>query len=1013
MVLNFSCKGKTKIFYLFQKGRLVYKGRSLFVVVFIIVFVISIASHQRPQNVVFSKYTRGLVENVAWGPGEIIAVSTTAGKVFVFDGNTGDILWEKYVGLVQELAWSPSGRLAVATRREVVIFDKDGAHNWSLKWPKPPGAGWEISEGEVSGIDWIDGDTLAVLVSRTIHVEVNRSEDGSVTYTLYHNYTLYAYREGEALWSVDVGGTERLAEPEDDFVQAGDGYLLVKIPDKVSLFNDVGESLWSKTVNTTIDFHAALGPGGHVAVSYWCGEEVLVKVYDPEGVENYSFKKCFVVERLAFTADGGLVTLCDDSLLFYGQDGGLEWSVRAGLYEIFEDASVSPGGKVAVSWYSNADFDVYHAGSKNYFTFKGSGVRVYSGGSVTQGLPGCRSAWSEENKLAVWCSGILWVYDDGRELWHRKFLGSVERVSFNYRGEMAVVVNPLSKPVFLDVDGRHVWNFSGDIDVYDAFYENNYLVLLGHDNENSYIMIYDADYDKVFEKRFGKQYLDEDYYELVVPAASVNGRGELALLTGGENLQSRLEIYNLTSGELMVEVEIGVGLKPLRVYWVGDDRIVFLTSGLAGVVSRNGTIIFKKEVVPPDIQFPDICMPDDDHVAILSDGTLSLYTIDSEKLWDYTYHIDRMTCGEGVIAAASYYVLYVLNIDGGELWRNPSFLQEEDAISMVKWHGDKLFVGTEKGKLLAYDVKGRNIFEKKLAPGISTVGWGPNDLLAVGTRGGLFVLDLKMLHKVTLEVRLPSDKFILEVDGQRFDGPNVRLELVKGLHKLRVEEKIVYEGCEYVFQGWSDGVRQNPRTINLNESLVLEARYSPKRCLVQARTSFSKIIGAGWYEYGSTAILKISETVVDFGNGTRAIFIGWNTGEKSPKISINVQGPVEIVAMWKKQYLVSVSSEHGNVVGGGWFDEGSTIRVGVKDTEVIEGDKRYVFAGWVVNGKEAGSERYIILKVTEPIIVEALWEEAGAAVRREGLSYMILLIGAVFVVGVLLVLGRKFMRKKK
>jgi hypothetical protein len=49
-------------------------------------------------------------------------------------------------------------------------------------------------------------------------------------------------------------------------------------------------------------------------------------------------------------------------------------------------------------------------------------------------------------------------------------------------------------------------------------------------------------------------------------------------------------------------------------------------------------------------------------------------------------------------------------------------------------------------------------------------------------------------------------------------------------------------------------------------------------------------------------------------------------------VKIDVTKPVQLVIAWRKQYYVKVSSDVDNVEGEGWYDEGSYVRLRLKET---------------------------------------------------------------------------------
>jgi uncharacterized repeat protein (TIGR02543 family) len=73
----------------------------------------------------------------------------------------------------------------------------------------------------------------------------------------------------------------------------------------------------------------------------------------------------------------------------------------------------------------------------------------------------------------------------------------------------------------------------------------------------------------------------------------------------------------------------------------------------------------------------------------------------------------------------------------------------------------------------------------------------------------------------------------------------------------------------------------------------------------------------------------------------------------SPKVSVQVSKPFNILAEWVTQYYLNVKSEPQNVVniiGEGWYDAGSRVSVEADTVIVLGKGIRAVFIEWVFDG---------------------------------------------------------------
>jgi len=184
-------------------------------------------------------------------------------------------------------------------------------------------------------------------------------------------------------------------------------------------------------------------------------------------------------------------------------------------------------------------------------------------------------------------------------------------------------------------------------------------------------------------------------------------------------------------------------------------------------------------------------------------------------------------------------------------------------------------------------------------------------------------------------------------------------------------------------------------------------RLTPLRLFyVEVVSSYGnvKISGApsqgysGWYKEGQKIVVE-AEQVVDYGNGTRRIFISWNGDfySTSPTVSINVDSPKRIVAKWKTQYLLTIISKHGNPQGGGWYDEGTEATITISTTKIKEVLYNKVFKGWRDQSGEiiATSPTYTFT-VNQPVTLTAVWDQEP--------NEIVILAGPALVIATVIVL---------
>lgn len=710
------------------------------------------------------------------------------------------------------------------------------------------------------------------------------------------------------------------------------------------------------------------------------------------------------IENLAFSSNNDIVVLTTGSLTVYNNMCGKRWSVS------FDESkpryfSVGPEGQIALTIIGYADYDVYYSGGKSYYTFAPTGIRIYSEGGVELSrLPGFWSSWSNEGLIASWYRGPLYVYQGKNLLWERAFLGSVRKVTV-FNDKIGVLVEPLGTPIVLSTDGETLWNFSGDMIVSDGYFQHGYFIVTGYDSERSYFYVYDSSFREVLSYR-SPSFKDKEYYEIIVPILALSEKGSMAAGIVVPTGTFQIKFYDFGGGSGNKTVVVGEDLKPLKLEWISGDRLLFVTDREAGLVSIDGNIVFRAKMGEDDKN--DACFLGGDKIAVLDEGRVKIYTLSGEKIWEDQFTTSLTSCTKGLLAKASYSTLEVVDNVGKVLWRDQI---HDDKITFLKWLGDRLVVSTLQGKLILYDSRGQKTFEDTIAPYINYVTMALKDILAVGTDGGLYLIRFKHSGKVFLKIRLLSEAFSVTVDGERYQGPVVSIKVGPGRHNVQVDEEVEQEKCIYRFDKWSDGVKSPARDINIQDNTTIEALYAPARCLVKAVSKYGHVYGGGWYAFGTIAKINVTDKVVDFDNGTRIVFDGWSTGEKSSMLEIKVEKGIEVEALWRKQYLVTVKSTVGEILGEGWYDSGDVARIELKETIVNKDGKEYVFKGWLINGESVGADQTVRVRVDRPLVVEARWEERETAGGRLPLEYMIMLFVLAILTGTYIFL--RFIRKRK
>ncbi|MBO3800410.1 MAG: PKD domain-containing protein [Candidatus Brockarchaeota archaeon] len=227
-----------------------------------------------------------------------------------------------------------------------------------------------------------------------------------------------------------------------------------------------------------------------------------------------------------------------------------------------------------------------------------------------------------------------------------------------------------------------------------------------------------------------------------------------------------------------------------------------------------------------------------------------------------------------------------------------------------------------------------------------------------------------------LEVTLTSNILGIEisVDGVKYSAPSTFQWFKKTVHNVSVLEIVEFtEGGRYFFKGWSDGVKNRTRTITVKENTSIIAIYEVQY-LFTCRTHPDNLT-SNWYPNGTVLNLSV-EPFIHVSYGERLAFKKWSDNTTDLTLSITVDKPGLIEALWCKQFLVKLNSPYGILQGGGWYDEEAVVKICVDPSIIeLENGTRRVFEAWIGEGKGSysGSDPTPIIVVKNQINETALW----------------------------------------
>jgi hypothetical protein len=116
--------------------------------------------------------------------------------------------------------------------------------------------------------------------------------------------------------------------------------------------------------------------------------------------------------------------------------------------------------------------------------------------------------------------------------------------------------------------------------------------------------------------------------------------------------------------------------------------------------------------------------------------------------------------------------------------------------------------------------------------------------------------------------------------------------------------------------------------------------------------------------------------VITVGSAARAVFEQWNVTSTSSTIQLPISRDVSLLAIYRKQYYLNVTSTLGQTLGAGWYDESSNAQFRV--TPAIVTDKEtHVFIGWLGDSNDSSPSSSVLVDGSKNI--EASWEDIKPA----------------------------------
>jgi len=252
---------------------------------------------------------------------------------------------------------------------------------------------------------------------------------------------------------------------------------------------------------------------------------------------------------------------------------------------------------------------------------------------------------------------------------------------------------------------------------------------------------------------------------------------------------------------------------------------------------------------------------------------------------------------------------------------------------------------------------------------------------------------------LTINTKYPN--VTIKIDGKTFSSNEkgvINGSFRIGNHTIEASREVyINSSVKAVFIGWSDGDKNNPKTVYLNNDMNLTILYKLQYFL-KVESYGLNFNPSGWFDENSKVQISINP-VIDYGNGTKILFSRWIGSINSSKASIEVlmDSPKTLMAEWKTQKKIFFTVEglpNGTkieliinnqiynyttpFIHSEWFDENSIVEFDVSPKIFFEELNFYEFKFWKSNIKGNVSSP---LKIEETDVITGVYAKNKASLE--------------------------------
>ena len=122
--------------------------------------------------------------------------------------------------------------------------------------------------------------------------------------------------------------------------------------------------------------------------------------------------------------------------------------------------------------------------------------------------------------------------------------------------------------------------------------------------------------------------------------------------------------------------------------------------------------------------------------------------------------------------------------------------------------------------------------------------------------------------------------------------------------------------------------------------------------------------------------------IVMLTNTSRAVFEQWNNSQASPTLRLNTSSEMMLLAIYRRQHYLTVTSPFGQAKGTGWYDENAIAPFHVAPPLLIE-QTVHVFTGWSGDSIDSSPASNVFMNSSKNI--QASWKNLERGEQNENL----------------------------